>query len=507
MSQRYEWVKSGITAQIDNPELQNIHVKTVTPRWYNLLSRGISVKGNVKDFPESEQGPLQEQDIVSVLVMPITIEGNCWGFVGIDNCHSEENWSDADNSILTATSSAIGMAIIKDRQKSELIKAKENAEESDRLKTAFLQNISHEIRTPMSGILGFISLLEDPSLSEKEQLAYFDVIKHSSNRMLNTINNIIDISKIETGLIKIDHSRINLNELTQSLIITFLEEATAKGLQLISHTTLPDKEVTIFSDFEKLEAILNHLVKNAIKYTLAGSVEIGYEKTDNEFGFYVKDTGIGIPENRLSAIFERFIQADISDTRPYEGTGLGLTIVKSYIEMLGGNIKVNTVFGEGSTFSFMLPLKSSTVIRNTEPAKPLAASDSNKSKNLKILIVEDDEINLMFLKVLLRKNAEIMLVARNGHEAISLLKNNPAIDLVLMDLKIPVLNGYETTAQMRQFNQDVVIIAQTAFAFEGDREKALLAGCDDYIAKPFRKEQLKMMIEKHLKQKNEGFRL
>jgi hypothetical protein len=155
----------------------------------------------------------------------------------------------------------------------------------------------------------------------------------------------------------------------------------------------------------------------------------------------------------------------------------------------------------------MLPLKTSTVIRNTEPAKPLAASDSNKSKNLKILIVEDDEINLMFLKVLLRKNAEIMLVARNGHEAISLLKNNPAIDLVLMDLKIPVLNGYETTAQMRQFNQDVVIIAQTAFAFEGDREKALLAGCDDYIAKPFRKEQLKMMIEKHLKQKNEGFRL
>jgi PAS domain S-box-containing protein len=501
MSQRFEWAKSGISAQIDNPDLQNIDVMTVTPRWYDLLIRGISVKGNVKDFPESERGPLQEQDIVSVLVMPVTIEGNCWGFVGIDNCHSEENWSDADSSILTATSSAIGMAIIKDRQKSELIKAKENAEESDRLKTAFLQNISHEIRTPMSGILGFISLLEDPSITEKEQHTYFNVIKHSSNRMLNTINNIIDISKIETGLIKIDLCRINLNELLHSLIATFQEEAAAKGLQLIGNITLPDQEVTIISDFEKLEAILKHLIKNAIKYTRVGSVEIGYEKSDMEFSFYVKDTGIGIPENRLSAVFERFIQADISDTRPYDGTGLGLTIVKSYVEMLGGTIKVSSVVGVGSSFSFTLPFNH-TIPKISVIKKTSAIQKILNPKNISILVVEDDAINLLYFKALLRKHAENIIIAHNGQEAIDQLKNNPQIDMILMDMKMPILNGYETTLQIRQFNSDVKIIAQSAFTFDGDREKALHAGCDDYISKPIRKEDLIIMIEKHLKKIN-----
>jgi len=498
MSQRFEWAKSGISAQIDNPDLQNIDVMTVTPRWYDLLSRGISVIGNVKDFPESEQGPLLEQDIVSVLVMPITIEGNCWGFVGIDNCHSEENWSDADNSILTATSSAIGMAIIKDRQKSELIKAKENAEESDRLKTAFLQNISHEIRTPMNGIVGFVSLLEETEFTDKERKTFSDYIKISSDRMLNTFNNIIDISKIETGLVRPTFSKTNINKLIDNLIPAFYYEADSKGLKLVHSKTLSDEEVTINTDFEKLEAVFTNLIKNAIKYTNTGLVELSYKKVNNEIEFYIKDTGIGIPENRLNAIFERFIQADISVTRPYDGTGLGLTIVKSYVEMLGGTIKVSSVVGVGSTFSFTLPINQ-TITKIAVKKKTSAIQKTLNPKKISILVVEDDAINLLYFKALLRKHAETIIIAHNGQEAIAQLKNNPQIDMILMDMKMPILNGYETTLQIRKFNTDVKIIAQSAFTFDGDREKALLAGCDDYISKPIRKEDLIIMIEKHLK--------
>jgi len=227
---------------------------------------------------------------------------------------------------------------ITDRKKKELelLRAKEKAEESDRLKSAFLANMSHEIRTPMNGILGFADLLKTPDLSGEEQQEYIRIIRKSGDRMLNIINDIVDISKIESGQMKVDISETNINEQTEFIYNFFMPEANKKGIQLILRNGLPEKEAIISTDNEKVYAILTNLVKNAIKFTGKGSIEFGYEKQDMFLKYYVKDTGYGIPDNRQMAIFDRFVQADIADSRAFQGAGLGLSISRAYVEMLGG---------------------------------------------------------------------------------------------------------------------------------------------------------------------------
>lgn len=244
----------------------------------------------------------------------------------------------------------------------ELLIAKVHAEESDRLKSAFLANMSHEIRTPMNGILGFAELLKEPGLSGEEQQEYIDIIEKSGVRMLNIINDIIDISKIEAGLMTLNMKNTNINEQIEYLYTFFNPEVEAKGMEIKIRKTLPDREATIFTDSEKLYAILTNLVKNSIKYSKEGSIEIGYSlRTESKpfmMHFYIKDTGIGIPKDRQEVIFERFIQADISDKLARQGAGLGLSITRAYVEMLGGKIWVESEEGIGSTFYFTLPYDS-----------------------------------------------------------------------------------------------------------------------------------------------------
>jgi len=253
----------------------------------------------------------------------------------------------------------------KEKRAAELIIAKEKAEESDRLKSAFLANMSHEIRTPMNGILGFAELLKEPNLTGKEQQEYIKIIEKSGARMLNIINDIVDISKIESGLMEVSIKESNINEQIEYIYIFFRPEVEGKGMQLSYRNGLVSSESIIKTDREKLFAILTNLVKNAIKYTNKGSIEFGYDHVETHgprnigagsasLQFYVKDTGIGIPKDRQEAIFERFIQADISDKYAYQGAGLGLSISKAYVEMLGGRIWVESEEGKGSTFYFTL---------------------------------------------------------------------------------------------------------------------------------------------------------
>jgi signal transduction histidine kinase len=245
---------------------------------------------------------------------------------------------------------------------SALTIAKENAEESDRLKSAFLANMSHEIRTPMNGILGFAELLKEPDLTGTEQHNYILMIEKSGARMLNIINNIIDISKIEAGLMRVDIRKININPQIEYIFTFFQPEVESKGLVLSFNNRLPTFADTIHTDREKLLAILTNLIKNAIKYTDKGSIDFGYtvlaSHEDPEIEFYVTDTGIGIPLNRQKAVFDRFVQADSSDSRAFQGAGLGLSISKAFVEMLGGKIRVESVSGKGSTFYFTLPFNS-----------------------------------------------------------------------------------------------------------------------------------------------------
>jgi len=381
----------------------------------------------------------------------------------------------------------------------ELIKAKERAEESDHLKSAFLANMSHEIRTPMNGILGFASLLKEPNLTGEEQQKYIRIIEKSGARMLNIINDIVDISKIEAGLMEVTMSESNVNEQIEYIYTFFKPEVEAKGLHLFFKNSLPAKESHIETDREKVYAILTNLVKNAIKYTNQGSIEFGYEKKIEYLEFFVKDTGIGIAKNRQEAIFERFIQADIHDTNAYQGAGLGLAITKAYVEMLGGKIWVESEPGKGSTFYFIIPYTTKKQEQRAVANVVSQEDESDQFTNVKILIAEDDETSDFLITSMLKKNNHEVLHTQTGIETVEVCRNNPDIDLILMDIRMPNISGYEATRQIRQFNKEVIIIAQTAYGLSGDRQKAIDAGCNEYLSKPIDKDELLRLMKKYFK--------
>jgi PAS domain S-box-containing protein len=391
---------------------------------------------------------------------------------------------------------------ISGRKKAEeaLIAAMEHAQESDRLKSAFLANMSHEIRTPMNGILGFAELLKEPDLTGDQQQEYIDIIGKSGKRMLNIINDIIDISKIESGLMKLDIKESNINEQVEYIYTFFKPEVEAKGMKLSFKNTLSAKEAIIKTDHGKVCSILTNLVKNAIKYTKEGFIEFGYNliETDNcpSLRFYVKDTGIGIPKDRQDAIFERFIQSDIADKMARQGAGLGLSITKAYVEMLGGKIWVQSEAGIGSAFFFTLPYHAEAVKESLDQQLETSGKPDTIRK-LNILIAEDDEASEMLIDLIVKIFGNEILKARTGTEAVESCRQNPDIDLVLMDIRMPEMGGYEATRQIREFNKDVVIIAQTAYGLAGDKEKSIEAGCNDYIAKPIVKGELHALIKKY----------
>jgi len=385
------------------------------------------------------------------------------------------------------------------RVEAELIVAKEEAEKSDRLKSAFLANMSHEIRTPMNGILGFAKLLKEPNLKNENLQKYIQIIERSGFRMLNIINDIVDISKIEAGLMKVNIKDSNINQQIEYIYTFFKPEIEGKGMTVTFNTPLPEEESIIKTDREKVFSILTNLVKNAIKYSKEGEIKIGYVVKYDYIEFYVKDNGIGIPKDRQKAIFERFIQADIADKMALQGAGLGLSISKAYIEMLGGKIWVESEEGVGSTFYFTIPYqinsKKKIMIENFVSSE----IEANDIQNLKILIAEDDETSEMLISIIIKDFCKEVLIAKTGKEVVEICRNNPDINLILMDIQMPFMDGYEATRQIRQFNKEVIIIAQTAFALSGDSEKSIKAGCNEYITKPIIKNKLLKIIEKYFK--------
>ncbi|NVN95895.1 MAG: PAS domain S-box protein [Bacteroidetes bacterium] len=394
----------------------------------------------------------------------------------------------------------------------ELVIAKNHAEESDRLKSAFLANMSHEIRTPMNGILGFAEVLKDPDLSGEQQQQYLSIIEKSGVRMLNIINDIVDISKIEAGLMKVSITESNINEQIEYIYTFFKPEVEAKGIQLFFKNALPAKSALIQTDREKIYAILTNLVKNAIKYTYKGIIEFGYDLIKDsslqeqsritQLKFFVKDTGIGIPNDRQQAVFERFIQADISDRRAYQGAGLGLSITKAYVEMLNGKIWVESEEGKGSCFYFTIPYIHELKEKN-DTEKPVSTENTAcPYKKLKVLIADDDTTSRMLISMVIKKFCKEIIEVETGIKALEACRNNPDIDLIIMDVKMPEMDGYEATKKIRTFNTDVVILIQTAYALSGDKEDANAAGCNDYLSKPFTSASLSALINKYFNKEN-----
>lgn len=377
----------------------------------------------------------------------------------------------------------------------ELVKAKVKAEENDRLKSAFLANMSHEIRTPMNGILGFAELLRDTKLTGEDQQEYIGIIELSGHRMLNIINDIVDISKIEAGQMETKMEEIELNALLNHLYIFFKPEAGGKGIKLLLSLDGGMAEPIILTDRTKLGQVITNLIKNAIKFTVSGVIQFGYVLKENRIEFFVKDTGSGIPAEHHSKIFERFIQGDTSLSRNYEGAGLGLSISQAYVNMLGGKMWLESEVGTGSTFFFDIPANSVATVKEMRKS---ITTVNKRTEPIHILIAEDDNVSLLYLKKCLEGLNADFYYARNGQEAVDAVKSIPNLDLVIMDIKMPVMGGFEATRLIKQFRVDLPVIAQTAYAFTEDVKMAKLAGCDDFIAKPVNKEDLLEMIYKHI---------
>ncbi|WP_452219589.1 hybrid sensor histidine kinase/response regulator [Lacinutrix salivirga] len=382
-------------------------------------------------------------------------------------------------------------------QKVELQKAKEKAEESEILKTSFLTNLSHEIRTPMNAILGFSDLLSTQNTSESERVDYINVIKRSGKNLVSIIDDLIEMSKIDTNQVKPNYDAFNLdetlNEIKQTVEITIAKD---KPLRLFFDKPKLPVVFQLISDETKLRQIIVNLLNNAVKYSEKGTVNFSYtiSAEKNALEFYVKDTGIGMSKEDIKNIFNRFNRIQNDKTINLSGLGLGLAISKAYIEMLGGEITLESVENVGTTFYFTIPLKLNSLAAQSITEVPLKAAD--KIKHLTILIAEDDDINFMLIKRVMKIRNYTIIRARNGEEAVEICKKNDDIQLIIMDMKMPKMGGLEARQLIKTFKPYLPVIAHTAYSSAEINSEVYDAGFIDCVTKPLDKAKLFRVIDR-----------
>ncbi len=385
----------------------------------------------------------------------------------------------------------------------ELIKANVEAEASNRLKSSFLANISHEIRTPLNSVVGFANLLLSSDLTDEVKEEYIEHINHNSEKLLQIIGDIIDLSRLESAQIEITYEEASINSIVNEIVDEARKviKRNEKSIIVIVKNLLEIENDLVFTDRIWLKRVLNHLMDNAVKFTLEGSIQLTYSRENDNLVFRIRDTGIGINKENLNHIFEEFRQEIDGHHRPFEGLGVGLTLAKEVIERMGGKIYVQSEKGVGSEFSFSLPYRpaggSTRLKSKITPPDSLGYQINWKGK--KCLIVDDNKDILLYLERVLSETGIETLTARSGFEAIDILDKVADIDLILLDMQMPEMNGIEATREIRKIRGDIPIIAQTAFIFEDDKDIILEAGCDACLIKPIRKEHLLTVMSGFIK--------
>ncbi|GGK37391.1 MULTISPECIES: PAS domain S-box protein [Flavobacteriaceae] len=431
---------------------------------------------------------------------PLKSQTEVFGAIVVQSYNDPEAYNLNDLQLLEFVANQISIAIQKSNAAKDLKEALVKAQESDKLKSAFLANMSHEIRTPMNGIIGFSELFSNSNLPENVRKEYAKIVINSSKKLLSIVNDILDISKIEAGAVQLSFNTVNLNNLVDSLHAFYNPIAQKNNLILTCKKGLADNDSFIKIDKTKLHQILTNLLSNAFKFTDEGSVEIGYQIINNELQFHVKDTGIGIDSKLRDSIFDRFIQGDLDLNKQKKGTGLGLAISKKFVELFNGKIWLESN-NKGTTVFFTIPykkVKKPTSSMNIEKDIPII--NTLKNKHITLLVAEDEEYNMLYINELFSNSKYKIIEAHNGAEAIELALTNPEIDMVFMDIKMPIVNGNEAMLQIKAKKPNLPIIALSAYAMESDIENALSKGFNDYLTKPIDRKKIFELIQRYTNQ-------
>ncbi len=433
------------------------------------------------------------------LGVPLTISDKMQGAFVIQSYNNPEAYTMKDLNMLEFIANQISQAIQRQNAIIDLKEALLKAEAGDRLKTTFLNNISHEVRTPLNGILGFAELISQEGLTEKDRVDSMAMLSESSDRLLNTITNYMDISLLTSETLTVHRKDFYPSSLLRDIYNTYQDICAKRELNLILDLPSESDRISVHSDQEIFRKIISHFLDNAVKFTDRGEITYGFHLIEDNLEFFVSDTGIGIAPESSENIFDRFIKEERGTFRNTEGSGLGLSISRGMSKIIGGKIRMKSEVGIGSTFYLILPLKiDPEMISSTRTGK----TGKINSEGSQILVAEDDETNFYYINALLQRETDFGVIhAISGREAIECFRNNPDIVLILMDIKMSDIDGMEATRQIKLINEEVPIIAVTAYAMLGDEERILAAGCDGYLSKPISKSSLLRTINKHVRPK------